>query len=209
MKIIGHRRGVVRLAYAIFVLASTLATNANAQTLPAGWTVSNIGSPVISGSATHSSGTFSVSGAGTDIWGSSDQFTFAHRRLTGDATIVARVATLQNVNAWSKAGVMIRGALAANSKHASVFVTPLNGVAFQRRRSTGGTSVQTNWGTGTAPVWLKLVRRSSTLTAIARQTARHGPLSAAPLYRWAQLCTWGWPLPATTLREQLRRHSQA
>jgi hypothetical protein len=165
VKNFGHRRGVVRLVYATFVLASTLAANANAQTLPAGWAVSNIGNPVISGSATHSSGTFSVSGAGTDIWGSSDQFTFVHRQLTGDATIVARVATLQNVNGWSKAGVMIRGSLAANSKHASVFVTPLNGVSFQRRASNGGTSVRTNGGTGTAPVWLKLVRLSSTLTA--------------------------------------------
>jgi regulation of enolase protein 1 (concanavalin A-like superfamily) len=165
VKHVGHQRGVVRLAYATFVLASTLAAGANAQTLPAGWTVSSIGNPVISGSATHSSGTFSVSGAGTDIWGSSDQFTFVHRQLRGDATIVARVATLQNINPWSKAGVMIRSSLAANSRHASVFVTPLNGVAFQRRASTGGTSRHTSGGTGIVPVWLKLERRSGTLTA--------------------------------------------
>ncbi len=165
MTILGYRRGVVRLAYATFVLAATLAVNANAQTLPEGWTLSNIGSPAISGSATYSSGTFSVSGAGADIWSSSDQFTFVHQRLSGDATVIARVATLQNINAWSKAGVMIRESLAANSRYASVFVTPQNGVVFQRHSSTGGSTSLTNGGSGTAPVWLKLVRASNTLTA--------------------------------------------
>ena len=165
MKNIGHRRGVVRLAYATFVFAATLAVNANAQTLPAGWTVSNIGNPAISGSATFSSGTYSVSGAGTDIGGSSDQFTFVHRQIPGDTTFVARVASLQNISGWSKAGVMIRESLAAGSKHAFAYVTPSHGVTFLRRTTTGGSSSQTNGGSGTAPVWLKLERQSNTVTA--------------------------------------------
>jgi regulation of enolase protein 1 (concanavalin A-like superfamily) len=165
VKIIGHRRGVVRHAYAIFVLAFTLAAHADAQTLPAGWTVSNIGAPAIGGSAIFNSGTFSVTGSGTDTWGRSDQFTFVHRQISGDATIVTRVATLQSIDAWSKAGVMIRDSLAAGSKHAFVFATPSSGIDFRRRTSTGGTTSHTNGGTGTAPTWLKLERQSSKLTA--------------------------------------------
>ena len=165
MKTFGHRRGVVRLAYATFVLASTLAANASAQTLPAGWTVSNIGAPAIGGSAIFNSDTFSVTGSGADTWGRSDQFTFVHRQISGDATIVTRVVTLQSINAWSKAGVMIRDSLAAGSKHAFVFATPSSGIGFRRRTSTGGTTSHTNGGTGTAPTWLKLERRSNKLTA--------------------------------------------
>ena len=36
--------------------------------LPAPWTGSDIGAPTLSGSATHSAGTFTVNGAGNDIW---------------------------------------------------------------------------------------------------------------------------------------------
>ena len=60
---------------------------------------------------------------------------------------------------------MIRESLAAGSKFAFVHVTPSHGITFQRRTTTGGTTSQTNGGSGTAPVWLKLVRQSSTLTA--------------------------------------------
>ena len=164
MKHIGHRGGVVRLAFATCVLA-TLAANANAQTLPPGWAAKNIGSPEISGSASFNSGTFSLSGAGDDIGGTYDQLTFVERQISGDATIVARVGTLQNINPWSMAGVMIRESLSDNSKHASVFVTPVNGVAFRRRISAYGTTAHTSGGTGTAPLWLKLVRQSNTVTA--------------------------------------------
>ena len=164
MTIRGLHAVVLRIAFAS-VFASVFAAHASAQALPSGWAISNIGSPAISGAATFSNGTFSVSGAGADIWGSSDQFTFVRRQITGDATLVTRVATLQNINAWSKAGLMIRETLSATSKHASVFVTPLSGVAFQRRSSTGGQSVHTDGGTGAAPVWLKLERRSNTVTA--------------------------------------------
>ena len=159
------RRARVHVAVALPILTILLAGTAGAQTLPAGWTVSNVGNPAISGAATFNGGTFSVSGAGSDVGGSSDQFTFVHRQVPGDTTFVARVASLQNVNGWSKAGVMIRESLAAGSKNAFAYVTPSHGLTFQRRTTTGGNSSQTNGGTGTAPVWLKLERRSTTVTA--------------------------------------------
>ena len=166
MKISGLRAGVVRLAIATLILTSTFATQARAQTLPSGWAVSNIGNPAISGSAIFSSGTFSVSGAGTDVSDVADQFTFSYRQVAGDTTIIARLATLQNINGWSKAGVMIRQSLTAGSKHVFLFATPVNGIGFRRRSSsTGGSTLHTTGGTGAAPIWLKLERRSNKLTA--------------------------------------------
>ena len=37
--------------------------------------------------------------------------------LSGNGEIVARVTSIQNTNAYAKAGVMIRGALTAGSAH--------------------------------------------------------------------------------------------
>ena len=110
--------------------------------LPAPWTSADVGAVGKTGSASASAGTFTIAGAGADIWGASDAFHFAYIQLPGDGTIVARVATVQNVAAWTKAGVMIRQSLAADAAHASLFVTPAKGVAFQRRAAAGGTSNQ-------------------------------------------------------------------
>jgi regulation of enolase protein 1 (concanavalin A-like superfamily) len=147
------------------ILSSTLRpSDVEAQALPSGWTTSNVGSPALSGTASHTSGTFTIEGGGVDVWDPSDQFFFTHRQVTGDVTIVARVGSIENTNAWAKAGVMIRESLSGTSRHAFALVSPSKGIAFQRRSSTGGTSSSTSV-TGTAPVWLRLERRGSSITA--------------------------------------------
>jgi regulation of enolase protein 1 (concanavalin A-like superfamily) len=138
--------------------------------LPSGWATGNIGNPAVAGSASYSAGTFTVRGAGADIWGTSDQFTYAYRQVTGDVDVIARVATLSGPDNWSKAGVMVRASLAASSAHASMFTSVAKGHAFQRRPATGMSSLHTAGGTGTAPVWLKLERRGSALTAFRSST---------------------------------------
>jgi len=117
------------------------------------------------GSASHANGTFTLRGSGADIWGAADAFHFAYQPLTGDGSIVARVASLTNTNSWAKAGVMIRESLDANARHALVAVTPGNGVAFQRRASTGGSSAHTAGARVAAPYWVKLTRAGNTFTA--------------------------------------------
>lgn len=109
--------------------------------------------------------TFTMKGAGADVWGTADAFHFTYEPLSGDGTIIARVATLQNIQAWVKAGVMIRATTSPSSPHAFMIVSAGKGLAFQRRLTAGGTSVHTAGGTGTAPRWVKLERRSDTFTA--------------------------------------------
>jgi regulation of enolase protein 1 (concanavalin A-like superfamily) len=146
-------------------LAVAAATPAAAQTLPAPWATGDIGSPSVAGSASVSSGTFTVAGAGTDIWGTSDQFRFVYQPLQGDVDVRARVTALQTMDVWSKAGVMIRSSLAANASHASMFVSAARDYAFQRRSTTGGSSLHTAGPAGTAPGWVRLVRSGNVLTA--------------------------------------------
>jgi len=132
--------------------------------LPPAWSTSDLGAVGPAGSASESSGTFTVAGSGADIWGTADAFRYAYQQVTGDTTIVARVATVQNVNVWTKAGVMIRQSLAADSAHASMFVSPGKGVAFQRRLTSAATSLSTG-AAGAAPEWVKVSLSGQTVTA--------------------------------------------
>jgi len=53
---------------------------------------------------------------------------------------------------------MIRETLNPDSAHAMMVVTPAQGVSFQRRPSTGQTSLDTTTGGITAPHWVKIER---------------------------------------------------
>jgi hypothetical protein len=132
--------------------------------LPAGWQSKNIGAVGLPGFASASGDTFTVTGAGADIWGTVDAFHYAYRTLTGDGTIVAEVTSIQGTMAWTKMGVMMRASLAANSAHALMLVSTSKGLAFQRRKTTGGLSTNTS-RSGTAPRWVRLTRAGAVITA--------------------------------------------
>ena len=133
--------------------------------LPGGWTSADVGATGVAGGASGAGETFTVTGAGADIWGSADAFHFAWTTLAGDGDIVARVPQVQHVHAWTKAGVMIRESAGAGAPHAHILVSAGKGTAFQRRRSGGGVTVHTSGGSGGAPRWVKLARRGQVITA--------------------------------------------
>jgi regulation of enolase protein 1 (concanavalin A-like superfamily) len=133
--------------------------------LPAPWADRDVGAVPRAGSASESNGTFTVTGSGADIWGTADAFHFVYQPLDGDGTIEAKVESVQNANAWSKAGVMIRETLADDSAHAFMLVSAAKGIAFQRRPSTGSESVNTAGSSSTAPRWVRLQRSGDTFTA--------------------------------------------
>ncbi|HCO95926.1 MAG TPA: hypothetical protein DIU00_18645 [Phycisphaerales bacterium] len=132
------------------------------------WTVEGVtelslwfrGNPASVGSFTEGPvGTYTMTGAGADIWNESDEFHYAYKTLTGTGSMVAKVESIDNTNAWAKAGVMIRETLNADSKHAMMIVSASSGVSFQRRPETGGASSSNDDPDGlTAPYWVKIER---------------------------------------------------
>ena len=145
------------------------------------WTDENVaelsiwfrGYPASTGSFVESpAGTFTMTASGADIWAvngvEADEFHFAYKMLSGAGSIVAKVNSVQNTNAWAKAGVMIRETLDPDSAHAFACVTPGSGVAMQYRPSTGGTSVNFNQTGVTAPYWVKLERNISGLFTVSQ-----------------------------------------
>ena len=110
------------------------------QTIPAPWSSADIGAVGLAGSATHSNGVFTIKGAGADIWSTKDSFHFVHQSAPGDAQIVARVTGTQNKHPSAKAGVMLRGSLAANAPHVILALKPDGQIEFMTRSTAGGTT---------------------------------------------------------------------
>ncbi len=135
--------------------------------LPAGWLAQDVGAVGVTGSANHNNGTFTVQGGGADVWGTADAFHYAYRTFSGDGTITARVASLNGTQAWTKIGVMIRGATTASAAHAFMVVSKDKGLALQYRPSNGAASLSISGAPPptTAPRWVRLTRAGNVVTA--------------------------------------------
>jgi fibronectin type 3 domain-containing protein len=131
------------------------------------WLAQSIGgSPGDGGNENYNSGEllFTLFARGSDIQNTSDQFRFVYQTATGDCSIVARVYGIQNVDPWSKFGIMIRETLAADSTNATVLLSANNGVRFQYRSTTSGTTASAGPAGIAAPYWLKLTRVGNVFT---------------------------------------------
>ena len=143
------------------------------------WASQDIGSVAIPGLAYDSNGRFTVSGSGSDIWGTSDQFRFVYQPVVGNVSITARVVSEQNTDPFAKIGVMIRNSLDPTDAFAFMDVTPGNGTAFQYRTTKGGMAANNNTAAVATPYWVRLVRlgntfigyRSSNGVSWSRQTS--------------------------------------
>ena len=163
-----------------------------ALTYPRDWTEGDVtdlslwfrGYPASVGSFVEApAGTFTMTASGANIWGTADECHYAFKTLTGPGSIVARVNSIENTNPWAKAGVMIRETLEAGSKNAFAFVTPENGVAFQRRPDTDIATTRTTEAGITVPHWVKVERDVTgnfTVTHSADGTSWQSVASAVP-----------------------------
>lgn len=141
--------------------------------MPPGWSCGDMGAVAARGTCSYSAGVFTIEGSGADIWGTADEFGFAGQYMDGDFSVTARVRSVENVNQWTKVGIMIRdwNGGSPGSRHASFLVTPttVKGTVFQRRSTQGGSSVSTAGPVTTAPIFLKLVRSGNTIRAFHRK----------------------------------------
>jgi hypothetical protein len=149
----------------VAALILCLPSAVRAQALPAGWVKSDIGAPAAAGTAAFSSPVFTVSSRGYDVAGTADQFTFVYRAMRGDVTIVAKVASLLNVDPAAKAGVMVRESLDPASANSYVFATAANTFGYRARKSSRVTTSNLGSGSVSVPVWVKLQRKGNALTA--------------------------------------------
>ncbi|HIE29422.1 TPA: DUF1349 domain-containing protein [Candidatus Poribacteria bacterium] len=118
------------------------------------------------GTTKEKDGKIIIEANGADIWGSADGCRLVYQEVSGDFEISARVVSLKRAHEWSKAGLMARQSLDANSPHAFLNVTPDHGVKMIYRDAVGANTGPSPWEKNSeAPVYLKLVRKGDTFTA--------------------------------------------
>ncbi len=134
------------------------------QPLPSGWLDQDVGVVPAQGSSTYASGVFTVKGTGHGVYSTTDGFHFVYVPLSGNGTIIARVASLSGTSS-ADAGVMIRETM---NPAATVAFSEYNAdeyVWFPYRTSTGGTPTSPDASAGALPYWVEVVRSGSTFSA--------------------------------------------
>ena len=132
--------------------------------LPAPWAHQDIGAVNSTGNAGTVGSSLMIASAGNDIWNTADSCHFVFLPMTGNGTITARVAAQEASDSWTKSGVMMRESLAANSAQVTVAITPMRGVHWNCRPTTGAATTGTTVSGPFPPHWVKLTRSGTTFT---------------------------------------------
>ena len=82
----------------------------------------DVGSPQLVGSATPIETGWDLTAGGVDIWEKADQFHFVFKDMSGDFDVAVRVESFVPAHLYSKAGLMIRESLNADSAHLMLVV---------------------------------------------------------------------------------------
>lgn len=168
--------------------ANEVLPGSQAQFTAATYTATDIGGPAGAGSASDAGNGFAVTGGGTNIAGISDQFCYNWRQIAGDFDLKVRLDGLTGNDAWTKAGLMARETLTANSKHAAVLATPnVSGSFFSLRANNGSDTTHSGYFPVAYPnTWLRLKRAGATFTGYAGVDGQN----------WVQLGTGTLTTPA-------------
>jgi hypothetical protein len=153
--------------------------------LLAGFSNLDIGSPELAGFVRPVATGWDLVAGGADIWEKSDQFHFVYKPMTGDFDIAVRVESFTPAHLYSKAGVMIRETLNADSPHLMFLVFPDNqprnnnlGAYEMQFRAVAGDNCQAIYPAVRPPAppefpaaypnsWLRVQRRGNRFSAFA------------------------------------------
>ncbi len=145
----------------------------------------DVGAPELAGSASPVERGWDITAGGADIWNKTDQFHFVFREISGDFDVAVRVESFTPAHLYSKAGLMIRESLDADSAHLMFLVfssdAPRNnnlGAYEIQFRPTAGADCQGIYPAVRPPTppefpgaypdsWLRVARRGNQFSAFA------------------------------------------
>ena len=186
-----------------YVLSNTELASLGSPALPAAWTALDLGNPGSDGYTGHAAangGTFTVTGGGTGMTTTGDQLHFVSRPLSGDGGLVVRLTGTPESNSGAalttaRAGLSLRASTASNASGIEFTYDQNSGLSLRHRASSGGAVTGVPLGvTPAAPVWLRLARHGSLVSASYASTPE---APAEGDWQWAGFQTLD--LPASTM----------
>lgn len=129
---------ILAMRFALPLLGVLQATHATAPSLGEFQSQTDVGSPALAGSAVYDAvtDTYTVSGAGKNIWFDKDEFHFVSRRIKGDFILQTRAHLLgRGVEAHRKLGLMARTSLDTGSAQVNAVVHGDGLTSLQFRRA--------------------------------------------------------------------------
>jgi hypothetical protein len=134
---------------------------------PANWNSADIANPALAGSQGYDpgSGNWTVSGAGTGLGGTSDQFHFAWRTAPADGGIAAHVIAQTAGGSSALAGVMLRASTDPGAPYYAALTTSGGNITITDRTVQGGSTATVATVPGSAPGYLWIVSSGTTLRA--------------------------------------------
>jgi glucose/arabinose dehydrogenase len=124
---------------------------------PAPWTYRDVGSATLFGASSIVDGVYNVSGAGTNIGGTSDQFHFLFQPLGTNIYLAGRPA---NSSASGKSGLMWRDSASGGSPYAMLGFAQ-GTWTFQSRATEGAETIYSEAIPAPANAWVRLFRRGA------------------------------------------------
>jgi hypothetical protein len=129
----------------------------------------DLGGATPTGAASYAAGKWTVTGGGSEIWGTNDSCHFAYKALVGDGAIIAKVESVQNTGPSAKAGVMMRTSLEQGAPRAWMAIA--NRVAAEQNMRNLTAYGGSNYANKTLPIantsasyWVKLERIGNVIT---------------------------------------------
>ena len=152
----------------IAVPAPQLALPSTAS-LTSGLSDTDIGGASPTGSASYAAGKWTVTGGGSEIWGTNDSCHFAYKAIVGDGAIIAKVESVGDSGPSAKAGVMIRTSLDQGAPRAWMAITNrIQAEQNMQKLTAYGGSNYANKGLPIANTvdsyWVKLERVGNVIT---------------------------------------------
>ena len=129
---------ILAMRFALPLLGAVQSTHAAASSLGEFQSQTDVGSPALAGSAIYdvATDTYTVAGAGKNIWFDKDEFHFVSRRIKGDFILQTRAHLLgKGVEPHRKLGLMARASLDTGSAQVNAVVHGDGLTSLQFRRA--------------------------------------------------------------------------
>jgi regulation of enolase protein 1 (concanavalin A-like superfamily) len=118
---------------------------------------------------------FEIKATGEDVWVNTDECRFIYKEVSGNFSVIAKLDSVEAVDQWTKAGIMIRNSIVPYAKNIFLCMTNNKGYYLQARyEPTAITKPVSNTLNNQAePYWMKLERVDDTIKAYYSRDKEH------------------------------------